>query len=82
MADHILVIDDELSMRELLGILLKRDGFHVTSCGTAEEGLEVMERGGWISCSRISTFQGWMGSSSCGGFAKSETAMSGKCPWC
>ncbi len=46
MADHILVIDDELSMRELLGILLKRDGFHVTSCGTAEEGLEVMERGG------------------------------------
>ena len=45
MADHILVIDDELSMRELLGILLKRDGFHVTSCGTAEEGLEVVGTG-------------------------------------
>jgi two-component system response regulator PilR (NtrC family) len=45
-ADHILVIDDELSMRELLGILLKRDGFRVTSCGTAEEGLEVVGAGG------------------------------------
>ena len=45
MADHILVIDDELSMRELLGILLKRDGFQVTSCGTAEEGLEVVGTG-------------------------------------
>jgi two-component system response regulator PilR (NtrC family) len=45
-ADHILVIDDELSMRELLGILLKRDGFHVTSCGTAEEGLVVMGKKG------------------------------------
>jgi two-component system response regulator PilR (NtrC family) len=44
-ADHILVIDDELSMRELLGILLKRDGFHVTACGTAEEGLEVVGAG-------------------------------------
>ncbi len=46
MADHILVIDDELSMRELLGILLRRDGYRVTACGTAEEGLEVVGAGG------------------------------------
>jgi len=43
--DHILVIDDERSMRELLEILLKREGYRVTACGSAEEGLPVLEEG-------------------------------------
>lgn len=46
MPDHILVIDDELSMRELLEILLTREGYKVTSCGSAEDGLAILERGG------------------------------------
>src|ERR1700733_8972528 len=36
---RILVIDDERSIRELLEIFLKKEGFNVTSVSSAEEGL-------------------------------------------
>ena len=36
----ILVVDDELSMREFLKILLEKDGYHVT---TAAEGRTAFE---------------------------------------
>ena len=38
----ILVIDDELSIREMLQIFLKREGFEVTTAGSGEEGLEYI----------------------------------------
>jgi len=39
----ILVVDDELSMREFLSILLEREGYAVTVAGSAEEALRTME---------------------------------------
>jgi two-component system response regulator PilR (NtrC family) len=41
---RILVVDDERSMRDFLGILLLRDGYDVEKAGTAELGLEAFER--------------------------------------
>ena len=35
----ILIVDDERSIRELLEIVLKKEGFEVTSAPSAEEGL-------------------------------------------
>jgi len=40
---RILVVDDELSMREFLSILLEREGYAVTAAGSAEEALRMME---------------------------------------
>jgi two-component system response regulator PilR (NtrC family) len=40
---RILVVDDELSMREFLSILLEREGYDVTVAGSAEEALRMME---------------------------------------
>jgi len=37
---NILVVDDERSIRELLGIVLKKEGFNVISAESAEEALE------------------------------------------
>ena len=39
-AAKILIVDDERSIRELLEIVLKKEGFNVTSAQSAEEGLE------------------------------------------
>ncbi len=39
----ILVVDDELSMREFLSILLEREGYDVTVAGSAEAALRTME---------------------------------------
>lgn len=40
---RILVVDDELSMREFLSILLEREGYQVETAGSAEEALRQME---------------------------------------
>ncbi|NOY26780.1 MAG: sigma-54-dependent Fis family transcriptional regulator [Oligoflexia bacterium] len=40
MAERILVVDDELSMREFLQILLSREGFEVDVVSSAEQALE------------------------------------------
>jgi two-component system response regulator PilR (NtrC family) len=40
---RMLVVDDELSMREFLSILLEREGYGVTVAGSAEEALRLME---------------------------------------
>lgn len=39
---NILIVDDELSMREFLAILLEREGYSVTSAGSAEEALSLL----------------------------------------
>ncbi len=39
----ILVVDDELSMREFLSILLEREGYDVSVAGSAEEALRLIE---------------------------------------
>lgn len=40
---RILVVDDELSMREFLSILLEREGYQVEVAGCAEDALRLME---------------------------------------
>ncbi len=40
---RILVVDDELSMREFLSILLEREGYEVSITGSAEEALRMMD---------------------------------------
>jgi two-component system, NtrC family, response regulator PilR len=40
---RILVVDDELSMREFLSILLEREGYEVSVAGSADEALRLME---------------------------------------
>ena len=40
---RILVVDDELSMREFLSILLEREGYNVTVAASAQEALRIME---------------------------------------
>ncbi len=41
MADHVMVVDDELSMREFLKILLERDGYSVTTAASGEEAVAL-----------------------------------------
>jgi two-component system response regulator PilR (NtrC family) len=43
-AERLLVVDDEQSMREWLTIALSQDGFEVESAATGEEALKVLER--------------------------------------
>ena len=40
---HILVVDDELSMRELLEYMLSKDGYQVTSCETGRDAIQQLE---------------------------------------
>ena len=40
---HILVVDDELSMREFLEIMLTRDGYEVTTAGTGREAVGLLK---------------------------------------
>ena len=39
---HILVVDDELSMRELLEFMLKKEGYHVTCAKNGKEAVTVL----------------------------------------
>jgi two-component system response regulator PilR (NtrC family) len=41
----LLVVDDELSMREFLSILLEREGYEVSVAGSAEDALRMMDSG-------------------------------------
>lgn len=40
----ILVVDDELSMREFLEIMLSRDGYDVTTAGTGREAIALLQK--------------------------------------
>jgi two-component system response regulator PilR (NtrC family) len=42
---RVLVVDDELSMREFLAILLEREGYLSEQAGSAEEALKLLESG-------------------------------------
>ena len=42
---HILVVDDEPSMRTTLSILLKREGYQVSQAGAGTEALGMLEKG-------------------------------------
>lgn len=42
--DRILVVDDDLSLRQMLSILLGREGYTVETAGSAEEALARLER--------------------------------------
>ncbi|MBN1254155.1 MAG: sigma-54-dependent Fis family transcriptional regulator [Deltaproteobacteria bacterium] len=44
---HILVVDDEPSMRTTLSILLRREGYEVSQAGTGAEALGMLEQGGY-----------------------------------
>jgi two-component system response regulator PilR (NtrC family) len=39
---RVLLVDDEISIREMLEIFLKRHGFEVTSAGCGEEGVDAV----------------------------------------
>jgi two-component system response regulator PilR (NtrC family) len=43
---RLLVVDDEASMREMLGIMLKRDGFEVLTAADGVQGLALYREGG------------------------------------
>ena len=43
MKTRILVVDDELSMREFLTILLEREGYQVTAAGNSQDALRMIE---------------------------------------
>ena len=45
MPTKILVVDDELSMREFLAILLEGEGYQVDQAECAEDALRCMEQG-------------------------------------
>src|SRR5262245_20693177 len=47
MADswRILVVDDESSMREMLSIMLRKEGYHVVSAGSRAEAAAQLARG-------------------------------------
>ncbi len=42
---HVLVVDDEPSLREMLRIVLRRDGYQVTIASSGREALELLARG-------------------------------------
>ena len=43
-AYHILAVDDELSMRELLEYLLEKDGYHVTCAESGSQAIELLRK--------------------------------------
>src|SRR5690242_152164 len=43
MSARILVVDDELSMREFLAILLEREGYSIFQAENAEKALQLLE---------------------------------------
>jgi DNA-binding response OmpR family regulator len=44
MSQHILVVDDEAQIRELLCIYLKKQGFEVSSAATSQETLAILKK--------------------------------------
>lgn len=42
---HILVVDDELSVREMISILMKRQGYNVTQAINGQKALSLLEEG-------------------------------------
>ncbi len=44
MSEHILVVDDEAQIRELLCIYLIKQGFTVSTAGTSKETLQVLQK--------------------------------------
>jgi DNA-binding response OmpR family regulator len=42
MSQHILVVDDEAQIRELLSVYLRRQGYEVTTASTAAETLKIL----------------------------------------
>src|SRR5262245_47717562 len=44
MSQHILVVDDEAQIRELLSVYLIKQGFKVSSAGTSEETLKILKQ--------------------------------------
>src|SRR5437588_8073692 len=46
MADRVLVVDDEQSLRKVLAATLQREGYEVTVCGDGEEAIAALERDG------------------------------------
>ncbi|MBN2530520.1 MAG: sigma-54-dependent Fis family transcriptional regulator [Deltaproteobacteria bacterium] len=42
---HILIIDDELSVREMLSILMKRQGFDVTTASNGNKAMKLLQEG-------------------------------------
>ncbi len=47
MGTNILIVDDELSMREFLSILLEREGYGTDKAEDAEQALRLLETGGY-----------------------------------
>jgi len=47
MPESILIVDDEETLRESLGRLMSREGFAVTTTGTGEDALALLERSGY-----------------------------------
>jgi DNA-binding response OmpR family regulator len=71
MTTHVLVIDDDKAVTDLLGLLLKSHGFEVTTVNGAREGVEIVramcpdilildltmpEMDGWTACRAIRSF--------------------------
>ena len=44
---NILVIDDELEIRELISGILTAEGYHVTTCGTVEDAENCILKSDW-----------------------------------
>jgi DNA-binding NtrC family response regulator len=44
MSQHILVVDDEAQIRELLSVYLLKQGFKVSSAGTSQETLKILKQ--------------------------------------
>ncbi len=44
MKEKILIVDDEKGMRDFLGIMLKREGYHIAAASSAEKGVECLKR--------------------------------------
>lgn len=45
MSQHILVVDDEAQIRELLSVYFRRQGYEVTTAGSSQESLQVLAQG-------------------------------------
>ncbi len=41
---HILIVDDEISMRELLDFMLKKEGYEISTAGGGKEAIAMIER--------------------------------------
>ena len=51
-APKILVVDDELSMRELLEYMLSNEGYAVTCAETGREAIAALEAGKHVACEK------------------------------